>query len=184
MLRQVLTVENHRPLINTFGSPFDERPVIPEFTLPQAYTVTNVPPLASKMDSFSDETLIMIFYQYPRDILQELAAQTLYKRDWRWHKELRQWMMKDQGMGGPPVRISDKQERGWYIFFDVGNWRRERREFVLNYEHLDARSGLMNASAGSGLGANGPPAANINAAFAAGVGGIGSGGLAAGYDMK
>ena len=46
------------------------------------------------MESFSDETLIMIFYQHPRDITQELAAQVLYKRDWRWHKVMRCWMMK------------------------------------------------------------------------------------------
>lgn len=63
-----------------------------------------------------------------------------------------------------PVRISEKQERGFYVFFDVTNWRRERvgannlsrvdalslpqlliylfdvqREFVLNYDHLDQR---------------------------------------------
>ena len=68
--------------------------MIPDFTLPQAYTVNNVPPLATKLESFSDETLIMIFYQHPRDILQELAAQTLYKREWRWHKIMRCWMMK------------------------------------------------------------------------------------------
>jgi CCR4-NOT transcription complex subunit 2 len=68
--------------------------VVPDFALPAAYTVNNVPPLNSKMESFSDETLIMIFYQHPRDITQELAAQVLYKRDWRWHKVMRCWMMK------------------------------------------------------------------------------------------
>lgn len=51
--------------------------MIPEFTLPAAYTV-QVPPLHSKMASFSDETLFVIFYQQPGDIAQEWAAAELY----------------------------------------------------------------------------------------------------------
>jgi CCR4-NOT transcription complex subunit 2 len=102
------------------------KPVIPpDFTLPTAYTVTNVPPLHSKMNSFSAETLLAIFYQFPRDILQELAAQELYNRDWRWHIKLQQWMMKDPDLP-QPIRTTPTQERGWYLFFDVTNWRRER----------------------------------------------------------
>lgn len=77
------------------------------------------------MTSFSAETLLAIFYQYPRDILQEIAAQELYNRDWRWHIKLQQWMMKDPDLPAP-IRLSPKEERGWYLFFDVNNWRRER----------------------------------------------------------
>jgi hypothetical protein len=120
---------SNSPLHPTFGSPFVEanaKPVIPpDFTLPTAYTVTNVPPLHSKMNSFSAETLLAIFYQFPRDILQELAAQELYNRDWRWHIKLQQWMMKDPDLP-QPIRTTPTQERGWYLFFDVTNWRRER----------------------------------------------------------
>ncbi|KAF1987410.1 hypothetical protein K402DRAFT_392680 [Aulographum hederae CBS 113979] len=129
------------PLYPTFGTPFGDtnaRAVMPDFALPPVYTVTNVPPLHSKMASFSDETLFAIFYQYPRDIMQEIAAQELYNRDWRWHKELRQWMMKEQSFP-QPVKMNPVQERGYYVFFDVLNWRRERREFVLTYDHLDQR---------------------------------------------
>jgi CCR4-NOT transcription complex subunit 2 len=133
------------------------KPVVPpDFTLPAAYTVTNVPPLHTKMNSFSAETLLAIFYQFPRDILQEMAANELYQRDWRWHMKLQQWMMKDPDLP-QPIRISPKEERGWYLFFDVTNWRRERvclmlrnlaslltglqREFNLHYDHLDQRHG-------------------------------------------
>ncbi|KAK7541991.1 uncharacterized protein J3D65DRAFT_612213 [Phyllosticta citribraziliensis] len=136
---------DNSPLYPTFGSPFADaasRPVVPDFTLPTAYTVTNVPPLHTKIPSFTDETLFAIFYQNPRDVIQEVAAQELWNRDWRWHKELRQWMMKDQNFP-QPQRLSDKQERGCYIFFDVNNWRRERRELLLDYEHLDQRFGAM-----------------------------------------
>ncbi|KAF2705676.1 NOT2 family protein [Pleomassaria siparia CBS 279.74] len=139
-----LSRPDNSPLHPTFGSPFVEsnvKPVIPPgFTLPAAYTVSNVPPLHSKMSSFSSETLLAIFYQYPRDIMQEIAANELYNRDWRWHMELQQWMMKDPDLP-QPMRLSQKEERGWYLFFDVTNWRRERREFELNYDHLDQRHG-------------------------------------------
>ncbi|KAL6711024.1 hypothetical protein ACN47E_006899 [Coniothyrium glycines] len=135
---------DNSPLHPTFGSPFvgqDAKPVIPsDFTLPAAYTVTNVPPLHSKVGSFSAETLLAIFYQFPKDILQEIAAQELYNRDWRWHIKLQQWMMKDPDLPAP-IRLTPKEERGWYLFFDVVNWRRERREFALNYDDLDQRHG-------------------------------------------
>ncbi|KAI8938559.1 hypothetical protein NX059_004442 [Plenodomus lindquistii] len=128
-----LSRPDHSPLHPTFGSPFVEstsKPVVPpSFTLPAAYTVTNVPPLHSKMSSFSAETLLAIFYQFPRDILQEIAAAELYNRDWRWHINLRQWMMKDPDLPAP-IRLSPKEERGWYLFFDVGNWRRERVSLI------------------------------------------------------
>lgn len=73
------------------------------------------------------------------------------------------------------------------MFFDVGNWRRERREFVLDYEHLDARptAGLLGAfgSGGSGgggvqnggSGGVGPSAQLLGNAFPGAVGGIGGG---------
>lgn len=132
----------YRPLINTFGSAFDDRPVIPEFTVPPAYHVINVPPLMNQLQSFTDETLIMIFYTMPKDVLQEHAANALFKRDWRWHTELRQFMQKDATNAQQPTRISDKEERGYYIFFDVNSWRRERREFVLNYDHMYPKFGV------------------------------------------
>ena len=109
------------------------------------------------------ETLFCIFYQMPHDIMQELAAQELTARDWRWHKVLRQWLQKDTreantnssmpildlSNGAPiavqPVRVSERVERGVYVFFDVMNWRRERREFVLNYDELDQRFAMGGA---------------------------------------
>ncbi|PVH98950.1 hypothetical protein DM02DRAFT_595203 [Periconia macrospinosa] len=132
-----LSRPDNSPLHPTFGSPFvdtNSKPVIPpDFKLPAAYTVTNVPPLHSKVSSFSAETLLAIFYQFPRDIMQEIAASELYNRDWRWHIKLQQWMMKDPDLPAP-VRISAKVERGWYLFFDVMNWRRER--FLIGKEEV------------------------------------------------
>ena len=109
-----------------------------------------------------------------------MAATELSARDWRWHKVLRQWLQKDTRevnsasslpvidlthgaapIGAPPIRIDEHTERGVYVFFDAGNWRRERREFILDYDQLDHR-------AVSGALANGGPP---SAAAAAGPGG-------------
>ncbi|QIX01039.1 hypothetical protein AMS68_006556 [Peltaster fructicola] len=169
---------------------FHDRAIVPEFALPPAYTVTNVPPLAGRLGSLSDETLFCIFYQNPRDLLQEQAAQELNARDWRWHKVLRQWLQKDSQHGAsansaagggagsslpildltngtpvgvPPQRVSADIERGVYIFFDVMNWRRERREFVLAFTELDQRFtpemnmvGVAGSALGLNIGAGGP----------------------------
>ena len=42
--------------VGSSGSTFDfhERHMVPDFTLPSAYTVTNVPPLSSRMSAFAD----------------------------------------------------------------------------------------------------------------------------------
>jgi CCR4-NOT transcription complex subunit 2 len=97
---------------------------------------------------------LQIFFQMPRDINQELAATELSMRDWRWHKVIRRWLQKDTReanagaqlpiidltngapIGQPAVRVSDRCERGVYIFFDHENWRRERKEFTLHYDEL------------------------------------------------
>ena len=133
------------------------------------------------------ETLFCIFYQNPRDLLQEQAAQELTARDWRWHKVLRQWLQKDNQhsaggntsaggsgstslpiidltngtpIGAPPQRINASAERGVYIFFDVMNWRRERRDFVLAYDELDQRftpnTGMMGQTGAPGVVMGGP----------------------------
>ncbi|EMC93349.1 hypothetical protein BAUCODRAFT_26655 [Baudoinia panamericana UAMH 10762] len=177
-----MELDNPDPIYPTFSvfagsgsgrSQFDfhERHVVPDFTLPSAYTVSNVPPLQSRMGAFSDETLFSIFFQYPRSIEQELASIELTARDWRWHRLLRQWLQKDtretnssgslplvdlaqnQPVGAAPVRVNERVERGVYVFFDAPNWRRERREFVLDYSELDHRH------AGGG-GAQAPPQTN------------------------
>ncbi|KAK4926511.1 hypothetical protein LTR28_012137 [Elasticomyces elasticus] len=50
--------------------------------------------------------------------------------------------MKDPTPGqGQPVQVGERTERGVYVFFDALNWRRERREYILNYDDLDQRHG-------------------------------------------
>ncbi|MCJ1368098.1 hypothetical protein MMC16_007237 [Acarospora aff. strigata] len=137
-----LNQPDNSPLYHNFASPFAEsgsRPIQPDFTVPACYTVQNVQPLQSKVPSFSDETLLYIFYTMPRDIMQEIVAQELTNRNWRYHKELKQWLTKDVSYP-EPTPISPEAERGFYVFFDPSLWQRTRREFILHYDSLDNRN--------------------------------------------
>ncbi|RFU28277.1 hypothetical protein B7463_g8050, partial [Scytalidium lignicola] len=111
------------------------RPAIPRYTLPECYRVHNVASLDSKMSNFNDEALIFMFYSNPGDIQQVMAAQELHNRNWRYHKKLQLWLTKDDLM--VPQVIANGTERGYYIFFDIKQWHRERREFTLVYDDLE-----------------------------------------------
>ncbi|RDL33608.1 Uncharacterized protein BP5553_07976 [Venustampulla echinocandica] len=112
------------------------RPAIPRFTLPECYRVHNVAPLESKIQNFNDEALIFMFYSNPGDIQQIMAAQELHTRNWRYHKKLQQWLTKDEMM--VPQALGNGTERGYYIFFDIKQWQRERRELTLVYDDLES----------------------------------------------
>ncbi|KAK7431479.1 transcriptional regulator [Neonectria magnoliae] len=106
-----------------------------KFRLPDCYSVTNVQPIESKIQSFNEETLFWIFYSCPADFKQQMAAVELHSRNWRWHKKMQVWLTKDEHM--TPQILSPNHERGYYIVWDTGNWRKERREFTLHYGDLD-----------------------------------------------
>lgn len=53
------------------------RPAQPNYTLPECYTVRNTQPIEQKVTSFTEETLIYMFYANPQDRHQYLAAQEL-----------------------------------------------------------------------------------------------------------
>ncbi|TAQ84081.1 hypothetical protein B7494_g7591 [Chlorociboria aeruginascens] len=111
------------------------RPDIPRFTIPECYQVHNIATLDSKMSNFNDEALIFMFYSNPGDIQQVMAAQELHNRNWRYHKKLQLWLTKDDMM--VPQSLGNGTERGYYIFFDVKQWCRERRELTLVYDDLE-----------------------------------------------
>lgn len=111
------------------------RPVAPRYNLPECYRVQNIAPLENKVSNLNDEALIFMFYSNPKDIQQVMAAQELHNRNWRYHKKLRLWLTKDDMM--VPQQLGSDRERGYYIFFDIKQWHRERREFTLVYEDLE-----------------------------------------------
>jgi len=111
----------HRCLYSTFASPWVDTPATkdPHFTLPSCY---NMQPPALKtghLQEFTLETLFYIFYTMPRDSLQAYAAQELYRREWRYHQELRLWFA---------LLAPDKKQPGpQYAYFDIKTW--EKRLF-------------------------------------------------------
>ncbi|KAJ9138930.1 General negative regulator of transcription subunit 2 [Pleurostoma richardsiae] len=134
-----LDLSSSEPLSSQVFSLFDDvppRPSIPKFRLPECYNVTNVQPIEHKIPSFNEETLMWIFYSSPGDIKQHWAAAELHNRNWRWHKKLQIWLTKDDML--LPQVLSPNHERGYYIIWDTVNWRKERREFTLQYADLEA----------------------------------------------
>ena len=138
-----LNLNSSDPLHPSFVTPWSDNNMLassrvePEFTLPSCYNVQPPPPAQSKIASFSDETLFFIFYSTPRDVLQEVAAQELYARNWRYHKELHVWLTKEQNT--EPTQKTPTYERGTYVFFDPSLWEKVSKNFHLMYEMLEEK---------------------------------------------
>ena len=47
-----------------------------------------------------------------------------HQRNWRYHKKLQLWLTKDDLM--QPRNLGNGSEQGYYIFFDIKQWHRER----------------------------------------------------------
>ena len=78
------------------------------------------------MSKFVLETLFYIFYGMPKDILQACAAQELYRRDWRYHGELKIWLK-----ARTPQEIMQSHPNSHFFHFDVNTW--EARLFSSPY---------------------------------------------------
>ncbi|KAI9454074.1 hypothetical protein BJY52DRAFT_1286198 [Lactarius psammicola] len=150
--------------ISTFITPWADssaaHTVEPDFHLPGCYNVQPPAPGPGKAAAFSDETLFFMFYSSPRDALQEIAAQELYNRNWRYHKELRIWLTKESGTA--PSQKVPGGEQGTYTFWDPDNWAKERKEMVVLYADLEEKTLTTPAPAPP------PAAAAAAAAFAPG----------------
>ncbi|KAG8214668.1 hypothetical protein J3R82DRAFT_9746 [Butyriboletus roseoflavus] len=129
-------------LYSTFITPWADqsaaRSVEPDFHLPSCYNVQPPPPGPSKAGAFSDETLFYMFYSSPRDALQEIAAQELWNRNWRYHKDLRIWITKESG-SAPSTKIPGG-EVGTYTWWDPESWTKERKEMTVRYADLEEKT--------------------------------------------
>ncbi|KAJ4482495.1 NOT2 family protein [Lentinula aciculospora] len=128
-------------LYSTFITPWADQSaahtVEPDFHLPACYSVQSPPPGPGKVTAFSDETLFFMFYSSPRDALQEIAAQELFNRNWRFHKELRLWLTKDNG-SNPSSKVPGG-ESGQYTYWDPENWTKERKDMTVIYVDLEEK---------------------------------------------
>ncbi|KAJ3157067.1 hypothetical protein HDU89_002477 [Geranomyces variabilis] len=148
-----LDLATNDPLYSTFMSPFSDHPTLgaePQFALPGCYNLLQPPPPPmSKVSTFSDETLFYIFYAQPRESLQEAAAQELFNRSWRFHKELKLWVSRDrspEAAAEQPLTKGVGFERGVFVFFDPSIWARVKKEWVVYYDQLEERGVLTPAS--------------------------------------
>ncbi|KAJ3156029.1 hypothetical protein HDU89_005593 [Geranomyces variabilis] len=188
------------PLYSTFMSPFSDRPTLgaePQFVLPGCYNLLQPPPPPmSKVSTFSDETLFYVFYAQPRESLQEAAAQELFNRSWRFHKELKLWVSRDRSLDSAAEQMIKGIgfERGVFVFFDPGVWARVKKEWAVYYDQLEER-GVMTPCADTENGHSDDglreeqhaPPGSVTAAMAGGFGddgdlqrgpvGVGGGGL-------
>ncbi|KAH9983702.1 hypothetical protein BJV74DRAFT_878851 [Russula compacta] len=137
-----LDMQQQGNLYSTFITPWADssaaHTVEPDYHLPGCYNVQPPPPGSGKAAAFSDETLFFMFYSSPRDALQEIAAQELYNRNWRYHKELRIWLTKESGTA--PSQKVPGGEQGTYTFWDPDNWGKERKEMVVLYADLEEKN--------------------------------------------
>ncbi len=69
------------------------------------------------------ETLFYMFYVMNKDIMQSLAAQELYRRNWKFHSELKIWLKP---------RNPQENNNGslQLMFFDISTW--EAKPFTAN----------------------------------------------------
>ncbi|KAI9497136.1 hypothetical protein BDB00DRAFT_17267 [Zychaea mexicana] len=138
-------------IYSTFISPWSDTQtppglnVEPGYYLPPCYrTVQATPPAHQRMRTFSDEILFYVFYSMPKDVAQEAAAQELYARNWRYHKEYGMWLTKEADENGRPVqgfrRTSPSPvDRGVYVIFDPTTWQKVKQEWTLPWDALEDR---------------------------------------------
>lgn len=128
----------HTQLASVFNPTAHTRlPLDADYTLPACYRVANVQALHERIPSFSEETLFYIFYSSPKDLLQELVADELIGRKWRFHKGENMWVTRDENYPAPAEMEREISEQGFYIWWDWKGWKKVRRQYILRYEDLD-----------------------------------------------
>ncbi|KAF7731959.1 hypothetical protein EC973_007064 [Apophysomyces ossiformis] len=106
-------------------------------------TVQASPAAHQRMRTFSEEILFYAFYCMPRDIAQDAAAQELYNRNWRYHKELGLWLTKNPAENNnratPVFRRTSQNgiEQGVYVFFDPATWQKVKREWTFSWDSIE-----------------------------------------------
>ncbi|KAF8315589.1 hypothetical protein DL93DRAFT_834752 [Clavulina sp. PMI_390] len=152
-------LQTHEPIYPSFITPWSDASAVqtiePDFHVPNVYNVHPPVPGPNKAGSFSDETLFFMFYSTPRDVLQEVAAQELHNRNWRFHKEGHMWLTKESGTA--PSQKGPNFERGVYTFFDPDSWERVKKDVVVMYDALEERAPLNGpVNIGGPIPQNGP----------------------------
>lgn len=140
-----LNLNSPEYLYSAFASPWSDSAskVIPEYKLPPCYFMPSLPPLKrTHFQKFNIETLFYIFYSMPQDVLQLVAAQELYNREWRYHKGLQLWLTRVPNT--EPTAKTPTYEKGSYYYFDVSTWQKVQKDgFLLEYAQLEDPKNLV-----------------------------------------
>lgn len=115
-------------LYSSFISPFSDQPAIPEpqYSVPLCYIMH--PPILKpeNVAKFQIESLFYMFYMMPRDAMQAIAAQELYRREWKYHNDLRLWLkLRTQ------QEILQSHSNVPFVYFDITSW--EPKLFTTSY---------------------------------------------------
>lgn len=155
-----LNLNSSDNLYASFSSPFSESSgAEPQYSVPPCY-VNHAPSFKiENLVKIQIETLFYMFYSMPKDVMQAYAAQELYRRDWRYHTELKIWLKQrlPQELAQPGAVAVP------FMFFDLKAW--EQRPYTevyrgnivagfLSEEEVRVRSSqVISAPAGTQVGA-------------------------------
>ncbi|PVV01381.1 hypothetical protein BB560_004208 [Smittium megazygosporum] len=132
-------------LFPLFSSPWsDVHPLSPlpesELSLPSSYNALQLQPPNFRISLFPEETIFYIFYSMPKTELQLNASEELYRRQWRFHKELKLWITKDAE--SQPATRTPNGEQGVFVVFDPTIWQKIKKEILILYESLEENLNL------------------------------------------
>ena len=110
------------PLAGSFAHPYGDSPTArePVYTLPPCYKMPQPALKTGHLARFEPGTLLYIFHAMPRDLLQAYAAQELYGRGWRYHRELKAWFRKADPPAGTPQQAAQQLQQ--WVYWEVSSW--------------------------------------------------------------
>uniref|UniRef100_A0A6G1SNK2 CCR4-NOT transcription complex subunit 2 n=1 Tax=Aceria tosichella TaxID=561515 RepID=A0A6G1SNK2_9ACAR len=131
-------------LYPSFAGPWSDRTLSVheiDYPVPPEYLISGSirDKLQITLKRYHEDTIFFLFYLYPNDLLQLAAANELYSRDWRYHKEQRAWLTR---IPGSRVEKTDAYERGTYFIFDQNQWKRIPKELTIDYNKLEGRPSI------------------------------------------
>jgi len=96
-----------------------------------------------KPSKWGEDLLFWMFYSNPNDHMQLQAADELYNRNWRFHKEKKIWISKTQNIKAREQNIN--YEEGTFHVWDVDSWKKVPKDMKVEYSKLEDKSPLNQA---------------------------------------
>jgi CCR4-NOT transcription complex subunit 2 len=98
------------------------------YHLPESFSITSLSPPANVLPLLTDDSLLYAFYSSPKDVLQLNCSRELFKRGWRYHKELQRWLLK---IAGSDMRVTtNAYDSGPYFVYDPSTFEKVRNDNV------------------------------------------------------